>query len=84
MYVPSEVNRSEKCILLIVEYKYIKSWSEGFYSQESDPPHKIMNYWVYYSTQLSFLISNNRIRHFEMISIGGAPILKRNFGGASP
>jgi len=24
---------------------------QGFNSPESDPPHKIMQYWVYYSTQ---------------------------------
>jgi len=29
-------------------YKII---SGDFYSPESDPPHKIMRYWVYYSTQ---------------------------------
>ena len=52
MYVPLQVNRSQKCILLIVQYKYIKSCSGDFYSPESDPPHKIMRYWVYYSTQL--------------------------------
>ena len=36
--------------LLIVQYKYLKSFSGSFYSPESDPPHKIMRYWVYYST----------------------------------
>jgi len=36
MYVPSQVNRSQKCILLIVQYKYIKSFSGDFYSPESD------------------------------------------------
>jgi len=25
---------------------------EGFYFPQSDPPHKIMPYWFYYSTQL--------------------------------
>ena len=57
MYVPLQVNRSQKCILLIVQYKFIKSCSGDFYSPESDPPHKIMRYWVYYSTQLVFWIS---------------------------
>jgi len=46
MYVPSQVNTSQKCILLIVQYKYIKSCSGGFYSPESDPPHEIMRYWI--------------------------------------
>ena len=30
MYVPLQVNRSQKCILLIVQYKYIKSCSGDF------------------------------------------------------
>ena len=41
-----------KCILLIVQYKYIRSFSGDFYSPESDPPHKIMLYSVYYSTRV--------------------------------
>jgi len=57
MYVPLQVNRSQKCILLIVQYKYIKPCSGDFNSPESDPPHKIMRYWIYYSTQLCFWIS---------------------------
>jgi hypothetical protein len=42
-------NRYRKNILLILQYKYLKSCSGDFYSQESDPPHKIMRYWFYYS-----------------------------------
>jgi len=49
MYVPLQVNRFRKSVLLIVQYKYLKSCSGDFYSQESDPPHKIMRYWLYYS-----------------------------------
>ena len=49
MYVPLQVNRFQKSILLIVQYKYLKSCSRDFYSPESDPPHKIMRYWFYYS-----------------------------------
>jgi len=49
MYVPLQVNRFPKSILLIVQYKYLKSCSGDFYSPESDPPHKIMRYWFYYS-----------------------------------
>jgi len=84
MYVPLQVNRSQKCILLIVQYKYIKSCSGDFHSPESDPPHKIMRYDVYYSTQLSFWFPPDRIRQVEMICIGGVPGLKRHFGGAGP
>jgi len=49
MYVPLQVNRFRKSVLLIVQYKYLKSCSGDFYSPESDPPHKIMRYWLYYS-----------------------------------
>jgi len=74
MYVPLQVNTSKKYILLTVQYKYIKSYSGDFYSPESDPPHKIMWYWVYYSTQLVFGFQADRICHVEMICIGGVPI----------
>jgi len=84
MYVPLQVNRSQKCILLLVQYKYIKSCSGDFYSPESDPPHKIMRYWVYYSTQFSFGFPPDKICQVEMICIGGVPVLKRQFGGAGP
>jgi len=82
MYVPLQVNRSQKCILLIIQYKYIKSCSGDFYSPEFDPPHKIMRYWVYYSTQLFFGFPPDKICPMEMICIGGVPVLKRHFGGA--
>ena len=52
IHVPLQVHRFKKNILLIVQYKYLKSCSRRFYSPESDPPHKIMRYDVYYSTQL--------------------------------
>jgi len=84
MYVPLQVNRSQKCILLFVQYKYIKSCSGAFYSPESDPPHKILRYWVYYSTQLIFGFPPDRICQVEMICVGGVPVLKRHFGGAGP
>ena len=49
MYVPLQVNRFQESILLIVKYKYLKSCSGDFYPPESDPPHNIMRYWLYYS-----------------------------------
>ena len=49
MYVPLQVNRLSESILLIVQYRYLKSCID-FYSQESDPPHKIMRYLFYYSS----------------------------------
>ena len=84
MYVPLQVNRSQKSILLIVQYKYFKSCSGDFNSQESDPPHKIMRYWIYYSTQLFFGFPPDRIFQMKMICIGGVPVSKRHFGGAGP
>jgi len=84
MYVPLEVNRSQKGVLLIVQDKYIKSCSGDFYSPESDPPHKIMRYLVYYSTQLCFGFPPDRICQAQMICTGGVPVLKRHFGGAGP
>jgi len=84
MYVPLQVNRSQNSILLIVQYKYSKSCSGDFNSQESDPPHKIMHYWIYYSTQLSFGVPPDRICQSEMICIGGVPVSKRHFGWAGP
>jgi len=41
MYVPLQINRFHKSILLIVHYKYFKSCSGDFNSPESDPPHKM-------------------------------------------
>jgi len=54
MYVPLQVNRLQKSNLLIVQHKYLKSCSRNFYSQESDPPHKIMRYWFHDSIYLVF------------------------------
>ena len=84
MYVPLQVNRFQKNILLILEYKNLKSCCGDFYSPESDPPHKNMRYWVYYSTQLFSGFRADRICQTEMICIGGVPVLKRHFGGAGP
>jgi len=54
MYVPLQVNRFKENSLLIVKYKYLKSFSGDFYCRESDPPHNIMQYWFYYSIGLIF------------------------------
>ena len=72
----------KKFMLLIVQYKYLKSCSRRFYCP--NPPHKIMWKDVYYSTQLSFWFPTDRICQAEMISIGGVPVSKRHFGGAGP
>ena len=54
VYVPLQVNQLHKSISLIGQYRYLKSCSGDFYSTESDPPHKIMRYWIYYSIWLGF------------------------------
>jgi len=51
-YVPLQVNRFDQSILLIFHYRYLNSGD--FYSPESDPPHKTMHYWFYYSIWLGF------------------------------
>ena len=84
MYVPLQVNRSRKSVLLIVQYKYLKLCSGDFYSPESDPPHKIMRYWVYYSIQLSFGFQPDRICQAEMICIGGVPVFEKAFRRGRP
>ena len=83
MYVPSQVNRFDESVLLIVQYRYLKSSSGDFYSPESDLPHKIMRYWFYYSIWLGFSFPD-RICQLEMICIGGVPVSNRHFGGAGP
>jgi len=53
MYIAFQVNRFHKSILLIVQYKSVKSFYEDFIlknPKQSDPPHKIMRYCIYYST----------------------------------
>jgi len=47
-------NRFPENVFLIVQYKCFKASSGGFYSQESDPPHRIMRYWLYYSISWFF------------------------------
>jgi len=59
IYVPLQRNRFQKVILLIVQYKF-KILFQAFDSLESDPPHKIMRYWVYYSTQFCFWFPSDR------------------------
>jgi len=39
----------DESVLFIVQYKYLKLFSGNFYSPESDPLHKIMRNWFYYS-----------------------------------
>jgi len=84
MYVPLQINRFQTNILLIVQYKYVKSCSRDFYSPESDPPHKIMRYWFLFLNLVGGFISTrprwsgeNVLYHnctsFEGASRGGQP-----------
>jgi len=84
MYVPLQVNRFHENILLIVQYKYLKSCSGDFYSPESDPPHKIMRYWCYYSIWLGFSFPPDHAGLVEMICTTVVPVSKGHLGGASP
>jgi len=82
MYVHLQVIRFAAGILLIVQYRYLKSRSGDFNPPESDPPHKIMRNWFYHSIWLGFSFPPDRICQVEMICIGGVPVSKRQFGGA--
>jgi len=84
MYVPLQVNRFHENILLIVKYKYLKSCSGDFNSPESDPPHKIMRYWVYYSIWFGFLSPPDHAGLVEIICTTVVPVSKGHLGGASP
>jgi len=66
MCVPLQVNRFAENILLVVQYRYSKSCSGDFYSPESDPPHKFMRYWFYYSIWLGFSFPPDRICQVEI------------------
>ena len=84
MYVPLQVNRFHESILLIVQYKYLKSWSEDFYCPESHPPHKIMSYWVYYSIWWGFSFPPDYASLVEMFCTTVVPVSKGHLGGVSP
>jgi len=84
MHVSLQVNRFQKIILLIVQYKYLESSSWRFYS-----PNLILGTRLcgtMFITQLSCLLDFHltEICQAEMIYIGGVPVLKRHFGGAGP
>jgi len=76
MYVPLQENRSQGSILLIVQYKYLKSCSGDFYSPESDPPHKIMRYLFYYSIRLGFSFQEDHAGLIQMICTTVVPVWK--------
>ena len=80
MYVPLQVNRFQNFILLIVQYKYLKSCSS---------PNLILctrlfgtKFITHPSCVVDFHLTE--ICQAEMICIGGVPVLNRHFGGAGP
>jgi len=83
MYVPLQVNGFQKNILLIFQYKYLKSCSGGFDSLESDPPHKIMRYWFYYSIELGFSFPPDHAGLVEMICTTVVPLSKGHLRGGN-
>ena len=84
MYVPLQVNRFQKIVLLVVQYKYLKSCSRRFNSPESDPPHKIMRYDVYSSPQLCCWFPRQKSVRWKWFVLAVYHVLKRHFGGAGP
>ena len=84
MYVPLQVNIFHESILLIVQYKYSKSCSGDFCSPESDPPHKIMHYWFYYSIWLGFSFPRDHAGLVEMIRTTVVQVSKGHLGETSP
>jgi len=78
MYVPLQVNKSPKIVLLILLYKYFKSYCGYFDFPESDPLHKIMRYLV------GFFISVQHAGVVDIFCTTVVPVLKGHLGGASP
>jgi len=74
LYIPSQLNIFLTNILLIVKYKYFKSFSGYFYSPKSLPAHNIMRY----INNSVFLVL------FEMICTTAVPFKKGRFWGANP
>ena len=64
--------------LTYLSVQTLKILFQGFCSPESDPPHKIMRYWFYYSTHLGFWISTRPRWYWGCIS------QQRHLGGAGP
>jgi len=49
-----------------VPWQIFKILFRGFYSPGSDPPHKIMRYWFYCSTQLAFSFQDEKNARKDM------------------
>ena len=62
----------------------LKIMFRRFCSPESDPPHKMMRYWFYYSFWLGFPFPPDHAGLVEMICTTVVPVWKGHLGGASP
>jgi len=84
IYVPLQVNRFQKTILLIVQYKYLKSCSGDFILQNLILRTRLFGTMFITQPSCVFHFRLTEICQAEMICIGGVPVLKRHFGGAGP
>jgi len=79
IHVPLQVNRFQKFILLIVQYKHLKSCSKDFILQNLILRTRLCG--TEFITEPSCVLD---FRPAEMNCNGGVPGLKRHFGGAGP
>ena len=79
--LPCKVNTFRKIILLIVQYKYLKSCSEDFYSPKSDPPHKLMQKCFYSSISLGFSFPPDHSGLINMFCTTVVPVSKGHLVG---
>ena len=84
MYIPLQVNRFHKSILLIVQYKYLKSRSENFVLKNLI--FRTRSCGTAFITQHSWLLHfpQAEICLMEMIGTTVVPASKGHLGGASP
>jgi len=55
---------------------------QGLYSPGSDPPHKMMRYWLYYSTLLSCWFPPDQYDQAEIFCTSEVPVPRGQIGGA--
>jgi len=84
IYVPVQVNRLQKIILLIVQNKYSKFCSKDFILQNLILRTRLCGTEFITQPSCVFDFRLTEICHVEMICIGCVPVLNRHFGGAGP
>jgi len=84
IYIPLLVNRFQKSILLIVQYKYLKSCSKDFIPQNL--MLRTRSCGTAYITQFSWLLHFHptQMCWVEIMCTSGGTIPKKHLGGASP